>query len=219
MGFGYRWKGGGKARWASEYNRSTGLLTERQSMLELAHKLYEEADIVVTYNGDKFDHKRLNSEWVSAGMTPPAPVQSLDLFKTVKRQFQFPSNKLDYVADRLLGEGKHSHAGHSMWRHCLDTDVDPAVKRRAWNAMGRYCRQDVDLLEPLHTKLLPWLPASVNVTVMGGPQVEPMCGKCGGDDLRSRGYAYTTTRAYKRYRCNDCGAWARGRSHEWGVVK
>ena len=219
IGFGYRWNDGKKAKWVSEYNRKTGELSENKAMLEHAYRLYEEADIVVTYNGDSFDHKHLNAAWAKIGLTPPAPSQSIDLFKAVKKNFKFPSNKLAYVADVLIGDTKVQNGGHTLWRQCLDPYVDANTRRRAWATMSRYCRQDVDLLVPLHEKLLPWLPASVNVSVMEGPQTVPVCGKCNSKNLNRGGFAYTSTRAYQRYVCKDCGAWSKGISKEWGIVK
>lgn len=217
MGFGYKWRDGKSVRWVGEYDAATGEFSNRQAMLEQAHRLYDRADVVVTYNGDRFDHLHFNREWVEAGMTPPSPVVSLDLFKVVKKQFRFPSNKLAYVADRLLGDTKIKHSGHQMWRDCLDPDVEPERRRRAWAAMAKYCRQDVALMEPLHTKLLPWLPSKVNAALIAGGEVFA-CQKCGGEDLEKRGLAYTATRAYQQYRCRGCGGWTRDTRSEFGVV-
>jgi predicted RNA-binding Zn-ribbon protein involved in translation (DUF1610 family) len=218
IGVGYRWRGGGKARWVGEYDRESGKLSNRLGMLRMIHRLYDEADVVVSYNGDSFDHKHLNAEWVSEGLTPPSPYQSLDLFKVVRKNFRFPSKKLAYVAERLVGDTKVANGGHVLWRQCLDADVDADVRRRAWALMSRYCRQDVDLLEPLHDVLEPWLSGSINFSLMRGPSEELGCPKCGGNDLRRRGFAYTSTRAYQRYQCRGCGGWTKGAKMAWGVA-
>lgn len=217
IGFGYRWRGGGKAKWVGEYDRETGELSGQTAMLEAARELYEEADIVVTYNGDGFDHLHFNTAWLTEGMDPPAPVVSLDLYKIVKKNFRFPSKKLAYVADALIGDTKIQNGGHSLWRRCLDPGVDPDTRRRAWAMMARYCRQDVDLLEPLHERLEAWIPASINLSVIGGPREGLGCPKCGGDDLEKRGYSYTATRAYQRYRCRGCGGWTKAGKAVWSV--
>ena len=212
IGFGAKWRGAKRVQWYSEYNRETGELSEHEAMLQAAYDLYEEADVVVTYNGDRFDHLHFNAEWVTAGMTPPSPVKSIDLYKTVKKNFRFPSNKLAYVADRLIGDTKVSNGGHLLWRHCLDPEVDAETRRKAWNMMARYCRQDVALMEPLHDKLEPWLPATVNMALIGGSPEG--CTKCGGCSLEKRGIAYTASRAYQQFRCRDCGGWLRGTLHK-----
>lgn len=212
IGFGAKWRGQKRVAWYGENN------VGHEAMIRTAHQLYDQADIIVTYNGDRFDHKHFNSEWVSAGLTPPSSYQSIDLFKTVKKEFKFPSNKLQYVANRLLKDGKLSHGGHVLWNQCLDPDVDPAAKKRAWATMAKYCKQDVALLEPLHDKLTPWLPAKVNMALYDRSE-ELGCQKCGGHDLESRGTAYTATRAYPQYRCRSCGGWTRDPRSSWSLLK
>lgn len=210
IGFGAKWRGQKTVHWYSEYEHG------REEMLKAAHDLYDQADVVVTYNGDKFDHLHLNAEWVTTGLAPPSPCQSLDLYKVVKKQFRFPSNKLQYVAERLLDDSKIQNGGHSLWRRCLDPGVDELVKQKAWRLMARYCKQDVALLEPLHDRLEAWLPVKVNFSIIGGEPAQLGCHKCGSDDLESRGFAYTTTRAYRRYRCRGCGGWTRDQKSAWG---
>lgn len=216
IGFGFKWRHGSKAKWVGEYNGATGELDLYDEMLARVHALLDEADVVVTYNGDGFDLKILNSEFAVAGLAPPSPCVSIDLFKVVKKNFRFPSKKLAYVADVLIGDTKVQNGGHVLWRRCLDDGVDPEVRRKAWALMARYCRQDVDLLEPLHEKLEPWLPASVNLSIIGGPREEMGCPKCGGEEVEKRGFAYTATRAYQRLRCKGCGGWFKGGKAAWG---
>lgn len=216
IGFGYKWRGGKRAKWVGEYNPQTGELSEQQAVLEEAWRVFDEADVIVTYNGDGFDIKHLNTAWIEAGMEPPSPCVSIDLFKIVKKNFRFPSKKLAYVADVLIGDTKVQNGGHVLWRRCLDDGVDPEVRRKAWAMMSRYCRQDVDLLEPLHERLEAWVPASVNLSIIGGPRSEMGCPKCGGEDVEKRGFAYTATRAYQRLRCKGCGGWFKGGKAAWG---
>ena len=45
-------------------------------------KLLDEADIVVHYNGSKFDIPVLNKEFILADRTPPSPYIKVDLYKT-----------------------------------------------------------------------------------------------------------------------------------------
>ena len=214
IGFGYQWLGERRATWVSEFDGEAVTDEAHREMLQKAWDLYDEADVVVTYNGDKFDHLHFNAEWVSAEMTPPAPAKSIDLYRAVKKNFKFPSNKLEYVSQRLLGDSKVKHAGYQMWRDCLDDDVDPAVKAKAWRDMGRYCRQDVQLMLPLHERLLPWLPANTNLATITGMREKLACPKCASEKLERRGFAYTATRAYQRYCCKGCGGWSRSGKHE-----
>lgn len=201
MGFAYCWNHGMAARWVGENK------TSRHSMLAAAHLLYDEADIVVTYNGNSYDHKVLNAEWVKEKFLPPAPYKSLDLYSVVSKNFRFPTKKLAYVAQQLIGDTKVSHSGHDLWNACLDPHIDEKTRTAAWRVMSRYCRQDVDLLVPLHEVLLPWLTDSANIAFLN--QQDGGCPKCGGKLVR-RGFYHTPTRKYQRYCCTGCGGWTRG---------
>lgn len=70
-------------------------------MLKQIHALLNEADAVVHYNGAKFDIPTLNKEFILHGLPPPAPYKQIDLLRTARSQFKFPSNKLDYIAQAL----------------------------------------------------------------------------------------------------------------------
>jgi DNA polymerase III epsilon subunit-like protein len=99
-----------------------------------------------------FDGKHLAREFLEAGLNPPSPYKDIDLMLAVKRQFRFPSNKLQYVATRLGLGGKVQHSGHELWVRCLAGDD------AAWEEMRAYQVQDVDLLIPLLERLKPWIP-------------------------------------------------------------
>ena len=101
-------------------------------MVKQAHRLLDEADIVVTYNGVTFDIKHFQREFILAGMNPPSPFRNVDLLKVVKSQFRFPSNKLQHVSDQLGIGQKTPHTGHELWVKCMAGDV------KAWALMKKY---------------------------------------------------------------------------------
>lgn len=172
-------------------------------MLEAAHKLLSEADVVVHFNGQRFDIPHLNREFLEAGMEPPAPFAQVDLLKVVKRQFRFPTNKLDYVAQKLGVGGKAPHTGHQLWVDCLSGD------EKAWALMRKYNTQDVVITERVYNKLMPWIPSHPNHRLYSESD-ELVCPNCGGPELKMQGKAYTSMSVYQRYRCADCGKWSRG---------
>ena len=75
--------------------------SSKKRLLRGIHELLSAADVVVTYNGNRFDLPVLNKEFLLAEMLPPSPYKSLDLYQTVKRQFKFTSNKLDHICEQL----------------------------------------------------------------------------------------------------------------------
>lgn len=151
--FGARWLGTKKVIFKSVHHDG------KEAMLEELHKLMDEADLLVGWNSAAFDHKHINREFFENGMTPPSPVKDLDLMSVVKSNFLFPSNKLDYVAQKLEVGAKVKHSGFSLWLRCMEGDD------KAWAEMKKYQLQDVNLLLDLYDLLLPWLVGKGNATV------------------------------------------------------
>jgi DNA polymerase III epsilon subunit-like protein len=168
-------------------------------MLDEVHKLLNEADAVVHYNGTKFDIPMLNKEFVKWGYSPPSGTKEIDLLKTVRSRFRFPSNKLDYVAQHLDLGSKENHEGFKLWIKCMEGDA------KAWVKMRKYNVQDVLLTEKLYDVLTPWVKNGLNHGLFNE---EMVCVKCGSDDLEKRGFAITNTGKYQRWQCNDCGGWS-----------
>lgn len=180
-----------------------------EEMFRRAHALLTEADIVMHYNGDGFDLPRLNGEFLVMGLHPPAPYQSIDLLKVVRKNFGFPSNKLAYITKRLGLEGKQATGGHDLWIRCLAGDP------KAWAIMKRYNRQDVRLLEELYELLRPWIKNHPHLGLYSGES--DSCPNCGGVDLIRQGYSLTGMGRFQRYQCRGCGTWSRSSRREFGV--
>jgi hypothetical protein len=192
------------AKWHGEPAEATQFYSIRGGktrMLEAAHGLLSEADVVVHYNGDRFDTPHLNGEFLLAGMNPPAPFKSIDLLKTFKRRFRFVSNKLDYVSQRLEIGSKVKHEGFELWLKCMQGDDD------AWSRMRTYNVQDVVLLEDLYERVKPWVVHHPNVPLIDGVDgdARPVCA---GKNLRREGHRITVVGKFQRYQCRDCGSWS-----------
>lgn len=180
--------------------------TDKRTMLQGIYDLLDEADAVIHYNGSRFDIPTLNKEFLLNNMIPPATYKQIDLLKTARSQFRFPSNKLDYIAQVLGVGGKLKHAGHELWIRCLNGE------QKAWEEMEAYNCNDVVILEGVYWKLLPWIKNHPNV---GIHKDQPdACPNCGGFHLHRRGYSYTNAGKYQRFQCVDCGTWSRARKNE-----
>jgi len=196
-----KWLGSNETYFDSLYQSSN------KKMLKTIYSLLEEADVVVHYNGTKFDIPTLNREFLLEGMTPPSTYKQVDLLRTVRDQFRFVSNKLDYVAKALgLGE-KHHHKGQELWDGCMEDDPE------SWEVMQEYNVQDVNLLEKLYYALRPWIKNHPNQALYTSVE-GPICPTCGSSRLVKRGKATTTIGVYTRYKCKDCGKWSRTRKTE-----
>jgi len=172
-----------------------------KSMLKGIHALLDSADAVIHYNGTKFDIPTLNKEFLLTKLLPPSPYKQIDLLRVVRSNFRFPSNKLDYVSQRLGLGKKHAHEGHELWVKCMNGDKD------AWKRMQDYNIQDVVLLESLYNHLLPWIKNAPNRNLY---MDHTGCPTCGSAHLHKRGVAVSTTGSYQRYQCKSCGSWSQG---------
>ena len=181
----------------------------KEEMVAQAHRLLDESDVIMTFNGKSFDLPHLNREFLLADLTPPSPYKQIDLFLTVKRQFNFPSNKLAYVSKVLGLKGKAEHEGFELWVKCMAGDD------KAWKTMQRYNKRDVVLLEELYQRLRPWVINHPSFAAMSGDEV---CPACGSADLQRRGFAYTAQSAFQQLFCKVCGKWSRSTRREFGTT-
>jgi uncharacterized protein YprB with RNaseH-like and TPR domain len=150
--FGARWLDGKKVIFKSVYHDG------KKEMLKELHKLMDEADLLVGWNSAAFDHKHINREFLENKMAPPSPTKDLDLMSITKANFLFPSNKLDYVAQKLDVGAKVKHSGFKLWIRCMAGD------KKAWKEMKEYQIQDVNLLVDLYHELLPWFVGKASAT-------------------------------------------------------
>jgi len=204
MCFAAKWLGESRVMYYSEHHDG------REAMANAIHALLDEADVVVGYNSKRFDVPHINTMLIDEGLLPPSPYKHVDLWRAVKARFLFPTNRMDYVCQKLGIPGKIKHGGHSLWVRCMAGDD------KAWATMRRYNRQDVKMTEALYLKLLPWIPGHPNM----GLYVEEdgmLCPKCGGDHLHRRGFATTSVGKFQRFQCRFCGGWSRAGRRLEGV--
>lgn len=196
--------------WAAKWFGSDEIMfdsihrSKHKAMLKRIHKLLDDADAVIHYNGNSFDIPTLNKEFLLNGLTPPSPAKQIDLLNTSRNRFRFVSNKMDYVA-QALGVGKKKSTTFELWVQCMNKDSE------AWAKMEEYNKGDVEILEAIYKIYKPWIRNHPNA----GLYVEgdgAVCPVCGNDSLVKRGFSYTTNGRYQRYCCSDCGHWSRDRT-------
>ena len=192
--FGANWNGSKAYLFYSEWEHG------REAMAQAAKELLEEAEAVVTYNGDRYDIPKLFGEILLANLTPPPPPTSIDLIKTVKKM-GFVMNRLAYIGPLLKLGGKKEHEGFDLWKKVLNGD-EKARKR-----MTDYCLRDVKLLVDLYKKIKPFIKTHPHLGKAGGHS----CGACSGTKLHSRGYRRTKFYRIQRLQCQSCGAWSDGK--------
>ena len=162
-------------------------------------QLFNEADIIIAHNGDRFDIRKANARFLQHGFDVPEPYKTIDTLKIARRYFKFDSNKLDDLA-RYLGLGRKVNVGgFSTWKGCMNGDM------ASWRKMVTYNKMDVDLLEKVYIIMRPWVHNHVNINSSGGEK----CPACGSTDVQKRGWARTRINRYQRVQCQNCGKWSR----------
>jgi len=194
--------------------RSARNIEDDRAILKVLWALLDEAEIVVTQNGVKFDQKKLNARFVIHGMQPPSSFKHIDTFLLAKKHFGFTSNKLEYMTDKLCvkyKKQKHKKfAGFELWRECL------AGNLAAWREMEKYNRYDVLSLEELFKKLIPW-DSTINFNLYHDDAAHTC--KCGSRDFKKQGWHYSGLGKFQRYRCKKCGAETRDRTNQFSKEK
>jgi hypothetical protein len=165
------------------------------------HSLFSAADILVAQNGDNFDIKMANAEFIQYGLKPTPPHKTVDTLKVARAKFRFNSNKLDDLGARLGLGRKVKTGGFDLWLGCL------RGQKAAWNRMREYNKKDVILLEKIYMKLKPWMTNHPNVNALDGVDACPVCGST---DIQRRGWHMTLAGRKQRFQCQKCGKWALG---------
>lgn len=195
MCFAAKWLGDDEVLFYSEF--ADGY----DNMLQAAWDLLSEADIVVTYNGDRYDFKKMNNAFLLANMTPPKPYKSIDLIKTNRNRFDLPSRKLDYLVQQTGVGAKVKHEGFDLWTSCMAGDPE------AWARMEEYNRGDVIVTEGAYLRILPWITNAVHYGLFTGEASS--CPFCGNHKLNDAGTTHTNVQSYDLFQCDDCGGWVR----------
>src|ERR1035437_9383877 len=176
-------------------------IEDDKRLLKGIWNLLDEADVVVTQNGKKFDQKKLNARFIMNGMQPTSSFKHIDTCLIAKKHFGFTSNKLEYMSDKLCVKYKKlkhkEFPGHELWTECLKGNP------KAWAAMKTYNKYDVLSLEELYHILIPW-DNSINFNLYHD-EVDHVC-KCGSTTFARNGFYYTSAGKYQKHKCKQCGA-------------
>lgn len=160
-------------------------------------KVMNKADVLVGYNGDKFDWKKFNSGVIKYGLKPAKKPKLVDPLKMIKREASFDSHRLGDMCAEL---GVHMKA---------ETEKGLFIKSmhswKSYEALADYCRHDVLALEDLFKKILPYSTPIINAA--GLNNMLKACASCGSEDLTKFGtYILNNGSETQRYRCKGCGS-------------
>lgn len=119
-----------------------------------------------------------------------------------RKHFRLNSNKLDYLAKILFGQGKVK-TDFDMWKS-ISLDNDP----KALDRMVKYCKKDVILLEHVWNKLRDYDAPKTHAAVLasGNSFDRWMCPHCGSDDVKkSKNRVSASGIKQHQMNCRTCG--------------
>jgi len=198
-----KWYGKKGLEFASEWDDGF------EGMMEHLWYCLDEADVVVGFNSNKFDIKRINAEFLRLGWEAPSPYQKVDLLLQAKKHFAFSSNRLkDLLKELGLTPKLEDNANMRLWMDVVFSKLKGAQKR-----MAAYCKQDVKSTEEFYEYLLGWIDPHPNCGLfVNDAKGKLICPNCGSHRVKKHKLRYTKVNAYQQYKCGDCGKYARGRN-------
>ena len=184
---------------------SESLTTDDSRILESLWELIDQADIVIGHNLDKFDIPRIKTRFLLNDIEPPSFYKQIDTLKIARKEFDFSSNKLDFLA-RMMGVQIKDSVTFKLWKKCREGD-DEALKE-----LEDYNKQDVRVLEDVYLKLRPYIKGHPNLDLYIDDE-NSACPNCGSTTLEAEEgkFAYTQAVRYQMYRCKNCFAISRNK--------
>jgi len=165
---------------------------------------FNEADITVGHNVDRFDQRILRSDWSLYGWTPPRPWKTVDTLKVARTELGYESNTLDSLCKRLGVKAKTDKYSVEVARAACEGD------ERAQRRLQKYNEGDIRASQDLYDRLRPWIRNHPHLSMWSD---NPWgCPNCGEKNLSTHGTgeAYTNVQRYRSYVCPRCGHHVRG---------
>lgn len=174
--------------------------TNDEKLVKDLWKLFDENDILVGQNINRFDIRKANSRFLYWNLPPPSPYRTVDTLQISRRVSKQDSNSLGSLS-KFFGYGdKLPTTGWDTWQGAIDG------KRSAWDVLKKYNQHDVRITEKVWSRLAPYLPNHPALTALGSPG----CPVCQSLNVQSRGWNHAKTQQTPRLQCTNCGHWFTG---------
>lgn len=198
-----------KPKCASIWDRKYKNINDDYILVKTAHDILQDVELIVTYNGKKFDMKHLNTRIMyhryhgrkDLSLKPLPKIKHIDLLQVMRQNYLMYSNKLGKVGKFFNVGEKEDTGGWDLW-----VDVYQG-KKSAQRKMTSYCKQDVMLLKKLYLELRSLLKGIPNYNQFFKEETN-LCPNCGSTRLHNAGTRVSGDKIQQRLRCYDCGTWS-----------
>lgn len=123
---------------------------DRKLIRELVSKL-KEFDVIVTWNGNRFDMPFINTKLIRYGLKPLGLKYYRDLCAIARARFRTSNNRLRTWGNFLLGASRKTFTTSRIRLDAI------RGKKYALDFIVNHCRIDVEETERLYKKMLPFL--------------------------------------------------------------
>lgn len=197
---GYRWLGQKQIHVPSimDYKGWKNDPTDDSRLLQDFLKVISQADIIVTYNGAKFDVPYLKAKLLEHDLGYLPPFKHVDLYQVVRKNVLLSRRSLANVSRYLKLKAEKTPVEGREWKRAMSGNAASITY------VIEHCKADVELLEEAYLKLRPLIKTHPAIKYEIGA-----CMICGEGSLVRKKYNWTKSRGMKAvYQCRHCESWA-----------
>lgn len=201
--FSYRWADESKVHNVSLWQfHKKGTLWNRYTfddweVVEKLWHLFNEADVIVAQNGNRFDIRVANTRFLYHGLQPPKEHKDVDTLVIARKYFKMTFNNLDHLCRFLQIPRKADPGSKKTWFECMDGN------KESWKRMIDYNNRDVECLANVYDKMKGWYKNHPNLTFFTR---NVACSTCLSNHIKKDGIRWSRMQKYQRWQCNSCGA-------------
>lgn len=174
-----------------------------KDLLRAFLKAYNEADMVIGQNNDRFDNRWVNARAALHNLEVNTFVKSFDIMKQTKRLFRLPSYSMAFIANFFGLTLKQSHEGIHMWE--MIEKGNPEQKEEYLQKMIDYNIGDIITTEEIYFRLRKYMGHKVHFGVFNG-QEKYTCPDTGSSNIELYKTTYTTAGTYQHImKSNETG--------------
>lgn len=202
-----KWLGADESQVMYRDQRDKKNKRDDKDIIKAIWSLLDEADVVLTQNGIRFDSKKLNARFAIHKLGKPSSYKHIDTLRIAKKHFAFDSNKLAHLTDIFCVKYKKldhkEFPGAKLWVECLKGNL------KAFDEMEKYNKYDVLSLEELYVDHFAKWDDTIDVNWYSDDLIR-RC-SCGNEKFKKTDkFHYTKKGKYEITVCTHCNKEHRG---------
>jgi uncharacterized protein YprB with RNaseH-like and TPR domain len=176
--------------------------TNDKGVLSRFYEVLKQADMVVTWNGKRFDMRFLQGRHLLQHLPPLPNLHHWDGLLVARESFTFTSNRLANIQELVEAKESKSPLTKRTWQQAI------IGERKALSYVVEHCRRDVLVTEEVYNRLRSVGTKSPNLSSLVGD--DKACPRCGKRTLVKQGTRIASAKVHTRYQCSSCGGWSHG---------